>query len=129
MFKKRILLAEDDEDDQNFFSDCMKNRSDINLLAIADNGDEVVELLIGIDELPDLIILDQNMPKRNGLETLKLLKNDSRYSHIPVIIYSTYTDQKLIEDGSEMGACMVVSKPITREEYAEMINTLIEVCM
>ncbi|MBD0332896.1 MAG: response regulator, partial [Chitinophagaceae bacterium] len=108
MLKRRILLAEDDEDDQHFFNGFLQSRNDIILMSIVENGVLLIDLLESItdsEELPDLIILDQNMPKKNGLQTLQFLKEDKRYSHIPVIIYSTYTDENLIKNGSELGAC------------------------
>lgn len=131
MLKRKILLAEDDEDDQQFFNDFLKSRNDIILMPIAENGLVLTEYLEGIADraqLPDLIILDQNMPKSNGLQTLQVLKEDKRYTHIPVIIYSTYTDETLIKIGSEMGATMVVSKPVTKEGYHEMIEVVFKVC-
>lgn len=131
MLKRKILLAEDDEDDQQFFNDFLKSRNDIILMPIAENGLVLTEYLEGITDraqLPDLIILDQNMPKSNGLQTLQVLKEDKRYTHIPVIIYSTYTDETLIKIGSEMGATMVVSKPVTKEGYHEMIEVVFKVC-
>lgn len=131
MLKRKILLAEDDEDDQQFFNDFLKSRNDIILMPIAENGLVLTEYLEGIADraqLPDLIILDQNMPKSNGLQTLQVLKEDERYTHIPVIIYSTYTDETLIKIGSEMGATMVVSKPVTKEGYHEMIEVVFKVC-
>ena len=131
MLKRKILLAEDDEDDQQFFNDFLKSRNDIILMPIAENGLVLTEYLEGIADraqLPDLIILDQNMPKSNGLQTLQVLKEDERYTHIPVIIYSTYTDDTLIKIGSEMGATMVVSKPVTKEGYHEMIEVVFKIC-
>jgi CheY-like chemotaxis protein len=130
MSKRRILLAEDDEDDQEFFHEFLKDRTDIILMPIAENGLVVADLLEGItdgSQLPDLIILDQNMPKRNGLQTLQFLKKDKRYAHIPVIIYSTYTDETLIQSGSDMGACGVVTKPVTKEGYHEMMEAFLKV--
>ena len=132
MVKKRILLAEDDEDDQQLFIECLQSRIDIKVLPIAENGVALMDYLDGIGndpESPDLIILDQNMPKQNGLETLQLLKQDSRYSHIPIVIYSTYADETLIKTGIEAGACLVVSKPVSRNEYNRMINSFFERCM
>ena len=124
MLKRKILLAEDDEDDQHFFIDFLQSRNDIVLMPIVENGIALVELLekIKTDELPDYIILDQNMPKRNGLQTLQILKKESRYAHIPVMIYSTYTDDQLIKKGTELGASMVMTKPLTKEGYDQLVN-------
>jgi CheY-like chemotaxis protein len=131
MMKRKILLAEDDPDDQQFFLDFLQSRKDAQLLPIAENGVYVIELLNGIpndEELPDLIILDHNMPKMNGLQTLQHLKKNERFAHIPVSIYSTYTDESLIKNGTQLGACIVIPKPVTREGYDHMIETLFKVC-
>lgn len=132
MLKRRILLAEDDEDDQQFFRNFIQSREDITLMPIVENGVLLIELLETFSDkkdLPNLIILDQNMPKKNGLQTLQFLKADERYMHIPVIIYSTYTDAFLMKRGSEMGACAVMPKPVTKEGYAKMIETLFKECI
>jgi CheY-like chemotaxis protein len=131
MLKKRILVAEDDEDDQHFLREFLKNRDDIILMPIADNGVVLMEQLerSSDTEMPHCIIIDQNMPKRNGLQTLQMLKQSERYAHIPVIIYSTYTDESLIKKGSAMGACLVVAKPITKDGYDKMMNGIFAACM
>jgi len=131
MLKKRILVAEDDEDDQRLFHDFLHHRNDIILMPIAEDGEELIDGLEQIREhnqLPDLIILDQNMPKRNGIQTLQILKQDSRYSHIPVCVYSTYADDTLVKICTEMGACVVISKPITKDGYNRMMDELFSVC-
>ena len=132
MPKRKVLLAEDDEDDQRFFNEFLKNREDIVLLPIAENGEVLFEILGNITkdtDLPDLIILDQNMPKLNGIGALRVLKADSRYAHIPVSIYSTYTDEELIKNGLSSGACFVVSKPVSQEGYHQMMDRLFEACI
>ena len=130
MAPKKILLAEDDMDDQKLFYDFLRHREDIVLMPVAENGVHLfdsLEKITSADDLPDLIILDQNMPKRSGLQTLQLLKDTIRYAHIPVIVYSTYTDQQLIKISSEMGAFSVASKPVTKDGYDEMINCFLKI--
>ena len=129
MSPKKILLAEDDIDDQKLFYDFLRHREDIVLMPVAENGVHLfdsLEKIASANDLPDLIILDQNMPKRSGLQTLQLLKDTNRYAHIPVMVYSTYTDQQLIKISSEMGAFSVASKPITKDGYDEMINCFLK---
>ena len=130
MAAKKVLLAEDDADDQMLFYDFLHHRTDIFLMPIAENGEEVLQALKAIsheEQLPSFIILDQNMPRLNGLQTLEILKGDIRYTHIPVMVYSTYTDQQLIKDATAMGATKVVAKPITKEGYDEMMNEFVKV--
>ena len=124
----KIVLAEDDADDREIFFDSLKNRSDISLLSVVENGEEVLELLSGINkagDLPDLILLDQNMPKKNGIQTLEELKRTRVYEDIPVFIYSTYADEALHEKSTNAGAALVFSKPYTREGYHKMIDAML----
>lgn len=128
MTTRRILLAEDDLDDQKLFCEFLSDRHDIVLLPVAENGVELLETLekAAGKDLPDLIILDQNMPKSNGLQTLAALKNDDRYAHVPVIIYSTYADENLISNSKTAGAALIVEKPVSKEGYNEMIETILK---
>jgi CheY-like chemotaxis protein len=123
--RKKILLAEDDKDDQDFFHDFLHDREDIYLLPIASNGEELLAYLKTATELPDAIILDQNMPKLNGLQTLQQLKDSDRYSNITVMVYSTSTDETLIKKSNQLGATLVVSKPSSFKGYQRMIDELI----
>jgi len=125
MKRKKVLLAEDDLDDQKLFYDFLNHRTDIHLLPIVEDGVELFHTLNTIpydDALPQIIVLDHNMPKRNGFQTLELLKATPRYQHIPVMIYSTYIDQQLTEASYKKGASTVMTKPITKEDYHKMIE-------
>jgi CheY-like chemotaxis protein len=128
MSPKKILLAEDDADDQKFFYEFLKMRTDVILLPVAENGEEIFDSLSNLSEatnLPDLIVLDQNMPKRNGLQTLQRLKDSRNYKRIPVFIYSTYADDALRQQSMAAGATFVFSKPYTSEGYHAMINAML----
>ena len=125
---KKILLADDDVDDRWFFVDFLKHRTDLEILSSMTNGRELIEYLDGISDdsnFPNLIILDQNMPKLNGKETLSILKNNVRYNKIDIIIYSTYTDQQLVEECMSLGAALVLAKPVSSEGYNHMISDIL----
>lgn len=126
MLPVKLLLAEDDEDDRYLFETFLKDRKDVIFLPPAENG---VELLFYLDSIspnlfPQLIILDQNMPKMKGKETLEKLKTDPKYMHIPVVIYSTYTDKDLINECMKAGALLVLTKPFTENGYHWMIDEI-----
>lgn len=125
---KKILLAEDDPDDVGFFFQYLGNRPDLLLLPAVDNGEEVFEYLQNAHNgtFPDLIILDQNMPKCNGLQTLAILKNNTQYENIPVFVYSTYTDAYLVKQSIQLGAVSVLEKPVSVEGYHKMIDEMLE---
>jgi CheY-like chemotaxis protein len=125
---KKILLAEDDPDDVGFFFLYLKDRADLLLLPPVENGEEVVEYLKKAHNgsFPDLIILDQNMPKCNGLQTLAILKNNTHFENIPVFVYSTYTDAYLVKQSIQLGARSVLEKPFSLEGYHKMIDNILD---
>lgn len=128
MKRKKVLLAEDDLDDQQLFYDFLNHRTDIHLLPMVENGVELFHTLNMIaydDGLPQIIVLDHNMPKRNGFQTLELLKATPRFQHIPVMIYSTYIDQQLTDACYKKGASTVMTKPITKEDYNKMVEAFL----
>ena len=121
---KKILLVDDDIDDRLIFEEILREMDDDSLLVHAENGFEMVALLEKTKEedLPDMIILDQNMPKMTGKESLIFLKESMRYRHIPTIIYSTYQVKDFFRECLELGAQDVVAKPDTMQAYREMIE-------
>jgi CheY-like chemotaxis protein len=122
---KRVLFADDDADERDLFESAYQDRTDIVILPSLENGSEVIQMLNSItddDDLPDIIILDQNMPLMTGKQTLAFLKSHKRYGKIPVCICSTYADDRLIEDCTKLGAFKISSKPITDEEYQQMMD-------
>jgi CheY-like chemotaxis protein len=125
MIQKKILLVDDDADDRSFFSSFLGNRIDITLLQPTDNGVtllDVIKKLKDNSSLPDLIIIDQNMPLMTGLQTLKTLKENIEYAHIPVMMYSTYITPELRKNLIKEGAMLVIDKPTDREGYHNMID-------
>jgi CheY-like chemotaxis protein len=129
MRKMRVLVAEDDADDRFIFDNFLGKRADIEILPFAENGLDVfslLELMQRQGNLPDMIILDHNMPKMNGRQTLEQLKTIEHYADIPVFVYSTYADTQLIDTCTLSGATMVVSKPITNEGYQELMDNFLE---
>jgi CheY-like chemotaxis protein len=121
---KRIMLVEDDPDDRELFEIFYANRHDLQLLPSVGNGVELARYLEKASghKLPHLIVLDQNMPLMNGKQTLEFLRGDPRFSNIPAVIYSTYTDSNLIVECTMLGANMVAVKPIDNEGYQKMMD-------
>jgi CheY-like chemotaxis protein len=122
---KKVLLADDDADDREIFVRVLDKKADVQLIQSVENGREVIDYLNGLpspEQLPHLIILDHNMPKMNGTETLGKLKSDKRYSEIHVVIYSTYSDNRMKEICEQLGASMVLAKPASMKEYEAIID-------
>jgi len=121
---KKILLVDDDEDDRQIFSEIVCDVDPDAMVECAENGLDMISLLNKMpdDELPGLIILDQNMPRMTGKESLIFLKESSRYQHIPAIVYSTYQVRDFYQECLELGAQDVVAKPDSMQAYREMIE-------
>jgi CheY-like chemotaxis protein len=125
---KKLLLADDDVDDVFFISELIKHHPGLSLLSTAENGAEVISYLQtviqGKSALPDVILLDQNMPRMNGLQTLNYLKSSQNYAHIPVVIYSTYMSLQLIAECTASGALLVAPKPESLDGYKKLMDHL-----
>ena len=94
-----ILLGDEDDDDRYFFAEAIQELSSSIKLSTANDGTELLRLFKNtIIELPDLIFLDLNMPRRNGLECLEELKQNVQLKNIPVIIYSTSSHPRQVKD-------------------------------
>lgn len=121
---KKILLVDDDADDRQIFGEILDEIDPDTLVETAENGLEMVAILDKMkdDELPEMIILDQNMPKMTGKDSLIFLKDSPRYRHIPTIVYSTYQVKDFYQECLELGAQDVVAKPDTMQAYREMIE-------
>lgn len=125
---KSILLAEDDSDDRELFASILDelNRHDVHL-QMADNGIEVINALNDMksNDLPSLIVLDQNMPKMTGKETFFTLQRDERYKHIPTVIYSTYHDAVFMSDCKRLGV-ELIQKPDSYDGFVTMVSSLLQ---
>jgi CheY-like chemotaxis protein len=121
---KKILLVDDDIDDRLIFAELLRETDEDTLLIFAENGLEMIAVLdkTNDDDLPEMIILDQNMPKMTGKESLIFLKESPRYQYIPTIIYSTYQVKDFYRECLELGAQDVIAKPDTMQAYREMIE-------
>lgn len=121
---KRILLVDDDADDRQIFEELLHDLDPETVVDSAENGLEMISLLNSTDDddLPGMIILDQNMPKMTGKESLIFLKENPRYQTIPTIVYSTYQVKDFYQECLTLGARDVVAKPDTMQAYRDMIE-------
>mgnify|MGYP000680692277 CR=1 FL=1 len=120
-----ILLIEDD------MIEIMKLNRTISSLQLphkiteASNGEDALKILEKKDELPDIILLDLNMPKINGIEFLGILKNDDILKYIPTIILTTSNNQKDLLECYKIGVAGYVLKPLKYEEYVSKIEKVL----
>lgn len=107
-----LLLADDDIDDCDFFKDALDEIAISTNLTTVNNGVALMNLLLTEPvNYPDIIFLDLNMPKKSGMECIIEIKAVDKLSHIPIIIYSTSLDMKVINLLYEKGAHYYIQKP------------------
>jgi CheY-like chemotaxis protein len=106
-----ILLADDDKDDRLFFREALKKVTIPTRLTTIDDGQKLIDLLSKNKiQLPDVLFLDLNMPRKNGNECLTEIKRDKKLSQIPVIIYSTSLHDDVADVLYKNGAHYYVKK-------------------
>ncbi len=124
--KKRILLVDDDADDQLYFLDAISEISPDLECRVANNG---VEALIKIQVPPpfDVIFLDLNMPIMNGFECLSNLKLLDNYRDIPVVIFTTSKNSQDIQRTKELGASLYFTKPTSFSMLCSKLKKIFEI--
>jgi CheY-like chemotaxis protein len=121
-----ILMVDDDPEELVLIEEALLDVG--KKVHYEENGVEALRYLDHCHQLPSLIILDLNMPKLNGIETLAHLKANDKYKDITVVIYSTSVNSKEKDNCIKLGAHSYVVKPLS---YAETIRTakhLAELC-
>jgi CheY-like chemotaxis protein len=112
-----IYLVDDDQDDQDLFRESMKEIYPHAKLYPFANGVHLMQQLNGNEGLlPDLIIMDINMPQKNGKESLREIRNNPLFKHIPVIIFTTSMDERDVNETFTLGANLFVNKPSSFED-------------
>jgi two-component system response regulator len=119
-----ILMVDDDGDDQEFVKIAVKMYSPEIKVECVNNGFEAIDFLNN-DVEPDLIILDLNMPRKNGKEVLNYIKSEDLLKHIPVVIYTTSTSSQDVTETYKLGANSFLSKP---KQFKEVINAINLIC-
>lgn len=120
-----VLLVEDDAVDVMTVKRCFKQLKISNQLLIANNGEEALQLLAQSGLVtPCLILLDINMPKMNGLELLRRLKEVVTLKKIPVVMLTSSKEESDVEKCFERGVAGYMVKPIEYPQFVEIIELL-----
>ncbi|MFM9946396.1 MAG: response regulator [Saprospiraceae bacterium] len=107
-----ILLADDDFDDCDFFKQALEALPLSTELSIVNDGEQLMAYLDeNAENLPDVLFLDLNMPRKNGLECLADIKRNPKLKDMPVVIFSTLNDKQKIDMVFKSGGLVYVHKP------------------
>jgi CheY-like chemotaxis protein len=124
-----LLLADDDNDDCDFFREALDELSLPVTLVTVNDGVELMEFLEGksLEDLPDIIFLDMNMPRKNGLECLTEIKRLEELKNLNVIIFSTSLDLGIVDTMYEKGALYYIRKPGDFSKLKKVIATALTI--
>lgn len=116
-----ILLVDDDQDDQLLFQEALAVADGTVRCTCACNGIDALEQLNAGEELPDVMVIDVNMPKMNGIDCLKAIRQSDRLQAIPIIMYSTSCSKDCQQDCLNSGAAGFMNKP---SDFLELISKI-----
>lgn len=127
-----ILMADDDADDCLLVRKALREKDRGYDLRVVRDGEELLDYLFrrgayataGAAPVPDLILLDLKMPKKDGREALRELKADEHFRQIPVVVLTTSTDPEDIKYSYRMGVNSYVTKPVTFRCLVDLMDTL-----
>jgi CheY-like chemotaxis protein len=122
-----ILLVEDNEDDILLEQEALADAKLVNLMYVVRDGDEAIAYLrrqgkYHNAQVPGLILLDINMPKKNGFEVLNEIKADPALMHIPVVMLTTSDSEADIVKSYAKGACSYITKPMDFDKFQEVVK-------
>lgn len=127
-----ILMADDDEDDYMLAREALAESRLANELRVVRNGEELMDYLYQRGEYaepksaprPGLILLDLNMPKKDGREALQEIKADLRLRHIPIVVLTTSKAEEDIYRSYDLGANSFITKPVTFASLVEVMRII-----
>ncbi|PWK53744.1 response regulator [Pleionea mediterranea] len=127
-----IHMCDDDPDDRLLFEDAIAEANLINDISFTEDGQQLMDFLnrqgdykkLHDKELPDIILLDLNMPRKDGREALKDIKDTPNLRHIPIVILTTSKHEEDIFKSYNLGASSYIAKPVTFEKLVDLVKQL-----
>lgn len=118
-----VLIADDDHDDRMLIQDALA-RKGLGTVKLFSNGEELLRYLQTAQTLPALILLDLNMPLKNGFECLTELRANTRFADVPIVVMSTSSAVRDRRKCEQLGCSLFISKPWSVSGYDEMIDKI-----
>jgi len=132
MAEKFILLVEDDADDEELTLRALRQAKIANEIVIVRDGSEAVDFLFGrgghagrdLSRMPAVVLLDLKLPKLDGLDVLKLMREDRRMALIPVVVLTSSSEEEDMLKSYRFGANSYVRKPVEFGAFASAVSQL-----
>ena len=121
-----ILLVEDNPDDELLTIRALRNNHIVNDIDVARDGAEALEYLFASPgrAMPQIILLDLKLPKVDGLEVLRRVKNDPRTRMVPVVVLTASDEERDLVDSYALGANSYIRKPVEFDRFMEAVRIL-----
>jgi two-component system response regulator len=125
----RILLVEDSAADIRLIQEALREGKIVNELHIVRDGEAALDFLYqrhnySMTSRPDLVILDLNLPRKNGKEVLEVIKADESLRTIPVTVLTTSSAERDVIDSYKLGANCYMTKPVNFERFIDVVNQI-----
>jgi CheY-like chemotaxis protein len=120
-----ILLIEDDMDDIEFLKGALSDNAVSFKMETLMQGDQIIGWLINAKTIPDIIIMDLNLPKLHGREVICRIKENERFKNIPLIVLTTSSSVNDRDYCINKGADMFISKPSSAEGFKELVENIV----
>jgi CheY-like chemotaxis protein len=125
-----ILLVEDNAGDVGLIEEVFEEAKIKNNIHVAEDGEEAMKYLNGKGKFqgsprPDIILLDLNLPKKDGREVLREIKEDSNLKNIPIIVLTTSNAEKDILRAYELHANAYVTKPLDFDQFIKVVGSIV----
>ena len=125
----RILIVDDDPADAEIIQELLEECATVVEIHVVHDGIDALEYLhscthVAASGLPDLILLDLNMPRKDGREVLQEIRATEQLLHLPVIILTTSQEEDEIEQAYRLGANCYVSKPAAMADFERLVNAI-----
>jgi two-component system, response regulator len=121
-----ILIAEDDADDRLMIQEAFSESGVPHTLLFAQDGQELLAILAASlqnnEPQPQLVLLDLNMPRKDGREALREIKSNTQLRHIPVVVLTTSKSPEDIRNAYALGANCYITKPVTFESLLATVH-------
>ncbi len=122
MNERRILIVEDNPDDESLTQRGLRDSTAE--IRIARDGALALEALAAMERLPDLVLLDLKLPKIDGSDVLRQLRNDARTSRLCVVVFTSSSEPADIARCYALGCNSYVIKPVTYEDYIDSVRRI-----
>ncbi len=119
-----IILADDDADDRLLLQEAFDENKLPCQLSFVEDGVELIKYLDKAENLPFLILLDINMPRKDGKQILSELRTNDKWKHLPVVMFTTSKSPQDIKTCYELGANSYIIKPTSFEKLVEVVNAV-----